>query len=79
MSTFTFIDDNDTEDNLRQTLEEFKENLDVRHGLLRCNDAGEIIYGFIHGNWALNNSRHDGRWCGVNDEGPHFKRDRLLC
>ena len=30
--------------------------------------TGEIVYGFIHGNWALCNSRPDGRWCGVNDE-----------
>lgn len=26
------------------------------------------MYGFIHGNWALDNSRPDGRWCGVNNE-----------
>jgi len=26
------------------------------------------MYGFIHGNWALDNSRPDGDWCGVNDE-----------
>lgn len=25
-------------------------------------------YGFIHGNWALCNSRPDGDWCGVNEE-----------
>ena len=27
-----------------------------------------MAFGFIHGNWALDNSRHDGRWCGVNNE-----------
>ncbi len=27
-----------------------------------------MVYGFIHGNWALDNSRPDGRWCGVNNE-----------
>jgi hypothetical protein len=27
-----------------------------------------IRYGFIHGNWALCNSRPDGDWCGVNEE-----------
>jgi hypothetical protein len=26
------------------------------------------MYGFIHGNWALDNSRPDGLWCGVNNE-----------
>ena len=25
-------------------------------------------YAFIHGNWALCNSRPDGDWCGVNEE-----------
>jgi len=27
-----------------------------------------LAYAFIHGNWALDNSRPDGRWCGVNNE-----------
>jgi hypothetical protein len=35
---------------------------------LRREADGRISYGFIHGNWALDNSRPDGRWCGVNDE-----------
>ena len=30
--------------------------------------SSQIRYGFIHGNWALDNSRPDGRWCGVNNE-----------
>ena len=60
--------DNDTADHLRETLMTFKEMLFHRHGLLRKNGQGEITYGFIHGNWALCNSRPDGRWCGVNDE-----------
>jgi hypothetical protein len=37
------------------------------HGLLRECD-GKLTFGFIHGNWALDNSRPDGRWCGLNDE-----------
>jgi hypothetical protein len=60
--------DNDTADHLRDTLEGFKERLFHEHGLLRKNGQGEITYGFVHGNWALNNSRPDGRWCGVNNE-----------
>lgn len=60
--------DNDTADHLRETLEDFKRVLHHTHGLLGKNEAGEITYGFVHGNWALNNSRADGRWCGVNDE-----------
>jgi hypothetical protein len=31
-------------------------------------EGGGVVYGFIHGNWALDNSRPDGLWCGVNDE-----------
>ena len=61
--------DGDSSDGLREKLEAFRETLFHRHGLLRRNPStGEIIYGFIHGNWALCNSRPDGRWCGVNDE-----------
>ncbi len=60
--------DNDTADHLRDTLEKFKETLFHEHGLLRKNGHGEITYGFVHGNWALCNSRPDGRWCGVQNE-----------
>ena len=59
----------DTSANLRRTLLEFKETLAGRHGLLaRRRGSDEVAYGFIHGNWALDNSRPDGRFCGVNDE-----------
>lgn len=61
--------DNDTSDELRRKLINFKTVLYERHGLLRKdNVTGEIVYGFIHGNWALDNSRKDGKWCGVNSE-----------
>ena len=60
--------DNDTAENLAKTLNAFKELLHSKHGLLRKNEHGDIVYGFIHGNWALDNSRPDGRWCGVNNE-----------
>jgi hypothetical protein len=60
--------DNDTADNLTQTLNGFKELLHDKHHLLRKNKEGEIVYGFIHGNWALDNSRPDGRWCGIDNE-----------
>jgi hypothetical protein len=47
----------------------FKELLSSRPGLLpRGRDNGEVRYGFVHGNWALDNSRPDGRHCGVNNE-----------
>ncbi len=60
--------DADCSHDLRETLCSFKETLFHRHGLLAKAADGEISYGFIHGNWALDNSRPDGRWCGVNDE-----------
>ncbi|HNP59512.1 MAG TPA: hypothetical protein PKM72_01660 [Nitrospirales bacterium] len=61
--------DNDTPEHLRDTLHEFKTILHERHDLLRKNpESGEIEYGFIHGNWALDNSGGAGRWCGVNNE-----------
>lgn len=61
--------DGDCSDGLRRRLLEFKQILAERHGQLsRHKDTGELGYAFIHGNWALDNSRPDGRWCGVNNE-----------
>ncbi len=63
--------DADTPDGLREKLNSFRETLYHRHGLLRRDPVtGEIVYGFIHGNWCLCNSRADGRWCGVDHELP---------
>jgi len=45
----------------------FIDVLTNRHGLLRRHD-GRTVFGFIHGNWALDNSRPDGRKCGLNNE-----------
>ncbi len=60
--------DNDTAENLEETLIRFKTLLHEKHGFLRKNSDGEIVYGFIHGNWALDNSRPDGKWCGIDNE-----------
>jgi hypothetical protein len=61
--------ENDTAEALRARLLAFKEHLAGRHGLLsRDRETGELAYGFIHGDWALNNARPDGRRCGVNNE-----------
>jgi hypothetical protein len=61
--------DNDTEQGLAQTLNEFKDVLSQRHGLLALDPAsGQVEFGFIHGDWALDNSAPDGRNCGVNNE-----------
>jgi hypothetical protein len=59
--------DRDTAENLRRTLLEGKERL-AGHGLLSADPAGAIRYGFIHGNWALDNSHPEGRGCGVSNE-----------
>jgi hypothetical protein len=45
----------------------FCRTLHNEHGLLRERD-GKLTFGFIHGNWALDNSRPDGRLCGLKDE-----------
>ena len=59
----------DNSENLRKTLLEFKDTLVNNHGLLPKNKkTAEIMYAFIHGDWALDNSRPDGKCCGVNDE-----------
>ena len=61
--------DGDTSENLERTLSSFRDLLAERHGLLaRDRHTGTLAYGFVHGNWALDNSQPDGRWCGVNDE-----------
>lgn len=60
--------DNDKDVNFKKSILSFTETLHKKHGFLRKDVSGRIIYGFIHGNWALDNSRKDGRWCGVNNE-----------
>ena len=61
--------DHDTPENLRARLLDASRVLSERHGLLaRDRATGAVVYAFVHGNWALNNARADGRWCGVNDE-----------
>lgn len=61
--------DGDTSDTLRATLQKAVDVYSNRHGVLpRDRRTGRTVYGFVHGNWALDNSRPDGRWCGVNNE-----------
>jgi len=41
----------------------------MTHGAIPVDPKnGQPLWAFVHGNWALDNSRPDGRWCGVNDE-----------
>jgi hypothetical protein len=61
--------DDDTPEGVRKKLLDFTGTLFHRHGFLRKDPkTGRIIYGFIHGNWTLDNSSPDGRMCGVNNE-----------
>jgi hypothetical protein len=60
--------DHDTPDGLREKLLSFADTLHHEHGMLRRDEQGRLSYAFVHGNWALDNSRPDGRWCGVNNE-----------
>lgn len=61
--------DGDTAETLRATLLEAVRVYSERHGVFpRSKTTNALAYGFVHGNWALNNARPDGRWCGVNDE-----------
>jgi hypothetical protein len=57
----------DTEAGLRAKLEQGKADFG-RHGFLARDPEGRVVYGFIHGNWALDNSHPEGRNCGVNNE-----------
>jgi len=59
---------NDTSDNLRRTLKQAVTLL-RRHGHLGNHVQDHTPrFGFVHGNWALDNSLPSGDWCGVNDE-----------
>ena len=60
--------DNDTPEHLRATLESAKTLLGSCGYLSHRRDDPATRFAFIHGNWALDNSRPDGRWCGVNNE-----------
>jgi hypothetical protein len=61
--------DNDTPENFRATIDRFNKLLHERHNALpRDPHTGQLRFGFIHGNWCLDNSRADGRWCGINNE-----------
>jgi hypothetical protein len=61
--------DNDTSDNLRNTLRTFTRKLvDVHDALPVDASTGRPSWAFIHGNWCLDNSHPAGRHCGVDDE-----------
>jgi hypothetical protein len=59
--------DGESEAGFLDRMSRFQETLFRQHGLLRQVD-GKLLFGFIHGNWALDNSLPSGRWCGLNNE-----------
>jgi hypothetical protein len=60
--------EDDTADSLRAQLLAARRLL-AAHGLLaRDRATGHPAYGFVHGNWALDNSHPHGKYCGVNNE-----------
>jgi hypothetical protein len=56
----------DTADNLERTIRLCIR--DYSHFGVFGTEGEEKKYGFIHGDWALNNSRKGGRFCGVDNE-----------
>jgi hypothetical protein len=59
----------ETSKGLRKSIVDCLEKF-AKHGALITNINGRLqhTYGFIHGNMALDNSRFNDRFCGVNDE-----------
>ncbi len=61
--------DRDTSAALREKLLSYKSLLVEKHNLLsRDKNTGELAFGFIHGDWALDNSLPNKSCCGVNNE-----------
>ncbi|NUP99865.1 MAG: hypothetical protein HUU35_08420 [Armatimonadetes bacterium] len=60
--------DRDTAETLRAKLLAAGVDFASYGALLTAEATPRIAYGFVHGNWCLDNSRPDGRWCGVNEE-----------
>lgn len=58
----------DTADTLAERLRLCRQTYAEEHGLLGRDALHAPGYAFVHGNWALCNSRPDGDWCGVNQE-----------
>ena len=59
--------DNEQRQTFIEKVNEFCKRLTGDHGLLHQQD-GRTVFGFIHGNWALDNSLPGGKRCGLNGE-----------
>jgi len=59
--------DSERRDSFSNKITEFCRRLTDDHGLLRQQD-GRTVFGFVHGNWALDHSHPDGKFCGIKGE-----------
>jgi hypothetical protein len=59
--------DNEQRKSFIVKITEYCRRLTEDHGLLRRQE-GRTVFGFIHGNWALDNSHPEGKACGLNGE-----------
>lgn len=59
---------NDTPEGFRQKLERAKKEFSAHGALITQENPHQYSFGFIHGDWALNNSREDISLCGVDNE-----------
>ena len=66
--------DKDTPENFTNVMTNFAHTLHHEHGALPVHpETGQIMYAFIHGNWALDNSLPGGHMCGIDNELPLLK------
>ena len=59
---------NDTCEGFRLKIRQAMENFQRHGACITTDDPAKTIFGFIHGNWALDNSHEKGLFCGVNNE-----------
>ncbi len=59
--------DGEGEADFRTRIGGFVRRLREDHGMLR-DRGGRPAWCFVHGNWALDNSHPDGRYCGLDNE-----------
>jgi hypothetical protein len=58
----------DTEEGLKEKLEVAKNNFSKHGAMLTLGEKSVAVFGFIHGDFALNNARYDNSMCGVDNE-----------
>jgi len=59
--------DGDTSESFRSRMLEGLGNF-ARHGIATVQGLDGYRFAFVHGDWSLDNSRPDGKYCGVNNE-----------